>query len=74
MRYIDKFPDMEYVFDERDGIIRTTRYVVCCVCGATTEFIELNYEDSFCSEECVAEMDRRAYDSCRCTKAVTDDF
>ena len=44
---------------EGDLLIRTRRSLVCCVCGAQTEFIEICYEAPFCSEECVAEMDRR---------------
>ena len=67
MKFIDKYHNMSYANGtipvECDGIIRSTRELCCCACGAPTEFIEINYEDSFCSEECVAEMDRRC-DEC----------
>lgn len=32
----------------------------CCVCGKPTQFIEINYQAPFCSDECVAEMDRQS--------------
>lgn len=60
MKYIDKFPDMKPIFDECEGIIRGGDMKPCIVCGRPTEFIEINYEARLCSEECVAEMDRRA--------------
>lgn len=63
MRYIDKFPDMKPIFDERENIIRGESIKPCIVCGCSTEFIEVNYEARLCSEECVAEMDRRAIDA-----------
>lgn len=75
MKFIDKYHNMSYANGtipvECDGIIRSTRELCCCVCGAPTEFIEINYEDSFCSEECVAEMDRRseAYAKENCNEA-----
>lgn len=61
MKYVDKFPDMKYIDEERDGVIRGRTQRPCCVCGWETEFVEINYEAPFCSEECVAEMDRRSY-------------
>lgn len=75
MKFIDKYHNMSYANGvipvECDGIIRASREMACCVCGAPTEFIEINYEDSFCSEECVAEMDRRseAYAKENCNEA-----
>lgn len=60
MKYIDKFPDMKPIFDEREGIIRGQSNMLCCVCSQNTEYIEINYEAPFCSEECVAEMDKRS--------------
>lgn len=60
MKYIDKFPDMEPIFDEREGMIRGGDMKPCIVCGCPTEFIEINYEARLCSEECMAEMDRCA--------------
>ena len=63
MKFLEKYPNMLYadgaVSDERDGVIRSRRDLACCVCGEPTEYIDLDYEDSFCSEECVAEMDER---------------
>lgn len=60
MKYIDKFPDMECVVDERENVIRGVLKKPCCVCGEATEFVEINYEARFCSEECLAQMDERS--------------
>lgn len=66
MKYIDKFPDMKPIFphfEERENMIRGHYEKPCIICGSPTEFIEINYEARLCSEECVAEMDRRANDA-----------
>ena len=60
MKYADKFPDMKPISDVCEGMIRGGDMKPCIVCGRPTEFIEINYEGRLCSEECVAEMDRRA--------------
>lgn len=60
MKYIDKFPNMKYIDDIFDGMLRGQRPHPCIICGELTEFVEINYEAHFCSEECVAKMDERA--------------
>ena len=50
MKYVDKFPDMKYIDEEQDGVIRGRTQRSCCVCGWETEFVEINYEAPFCSE------------------------
>lgn len=32
----------------------------CCICGKPTQFIEINYQAPFCSDECIAEMDKQS--------------
>lgn len=58
MKYIDKFPDMKPIFEERENIIRSNHAFPCCICGSICDYVEINYEAHFCSEECVAEMDK----------------
>ena len=60
MKYSDKFPNMKYIDDVCDGMLRGQRPQPCVICGELTEFVEINYEAHFCSEECVAKMDRIA--------------
>ena len=60
MLYADKYPDMDAITDERDGIIRGFSSSPCYICGKPSQYIELNYEATFCSEECLAEMDLRS--------------
>ena len=65
MKYSDKFPDMVCIDDVCEGIMRGRSVRPCIVCGSLTEYIEINYEARLCSEECVAEMDRRAAESAK---------
>lgn len=54
MKYIDKYPDMKPIHDERNGIIKCdAKYGKCHYCKNPTEFVEINYEAPFCSEECL---------------------
>ena len=63
MKYADKFPDMKPILDVCENMIRGGDTKPCLICGSPTEYIEINYEARLCSEECVAEMDRRADDA-----------
>lgn len=58
MLYEKKYPRMKRL-EERDGIMRGTSKEACCVCGRLTEFVEINYEAYFCSEECLAVFENR---------------
>lgn len=40
------------------GIMRSNQKSPCCVCGEPTEFVEINYEASFCSPECMKEFEK----------------
>lgn len=60
MKYKDKYPSMIPISEERDNIIRSRSEQPCCVCGRLTEYVEINYEAFFCSEECLAVMDTRS--------------
>ena len=57
MKYKDKYPYMQPISEEHNNIIRCREQRRCCVCGHLTEYVEINYEAFFCSEECLAVMD-----------------
>lgn len=59
-RDISKYQKMNSIDDEILGIIKSNIECPCGVCGDLTPFIEINYEGYFCSEECIAEMDRQS--------------
>ena len=59
MKFAQKYPNIERIIDEFDGVFRGFYQRPCCVCGLSTEYLEVNYMAPFCSEECVAEMDER---------------
>lgn len=40
------------------SIMRQSKKQPCCVCGEHTEFVEINYEASFCSPECMKEFEK----------------
>lgn len=74
MKYDILYPAMRPIVDEKHGVIRGTEKCPCGVCGEPTEYIEINYEGYFCSEECLNEMDRRAAEDGRRTGTWPDVF
>ena len=57
MKFIDKFSSMKKIDEVQGSIMRSTESKPCSICGEMTEYIEINYEGYFCSEECVKKMD-----------------
>lgn len=61
MKYKDKFQDMVPIHDERECIILGTQDIPCYICKELTRFVEINYESSFCSEECMDRFEDTIY-------------
>lgn len=59
-KFSDMHPNMKCILEECHGVIRGRSKYPCTICGCMTEYIEINYEAPFCSEDCIWEMDRRA--------------
>lgn len=57
MKYKDLYPDMKLIHDEVKGIIRGSPRP-CHWCKEPTEYVEINYEGHFCSEECMADFEK----------------
>lgn len=57
MKFIDKYPMMEPISEECNGIMRGRGIAKCCICHQPTDFIEINYEAYICSEECLNKLD-----------------
>ena len=54
MKFSEKYPNLKHLEDTREGIMRVNGLPHrCCVCGKLTNYIEINYEAPFCSEECL---------------------
>ena len=53
MKFADKFSNMIPIVEERESIMRGLRKKPCCMCGKPTEFIDVDAESYFCSEECM---------------------
>lgn len=64
MKFKRKYPNLQFN-EEADGILKGRHIAACEVCGELTDYIEMNYEAYFCSDECVKEMDRRATEQIR---------
>ena len=60
MKFKDKYPDIELIHDDRDGIIRGMGGA-CRLCKEPTEYVEINYEAPFCSEECIFEFEEKLF-------------
>ena len=65
MKFKDLYPDMTPIFDERKGIIRSYSTdeencgpAPCHWCKELTEYVEINYEAPFCSEECLLNFEK----------------
>ena len=57
MKFADKYPNLRPIVDECNSLIRARNTGICCICGAETDYCEINYEAYFCSEECLKVMD-----------------
>ena len=58
MCFEEKFKDIESGEITTDGChLRSDRYGQCYMCKKPCEFIEINYEAYFCSEECEHEFE-----------------
>ena len=57
MRFEEKYWYLTPDSPETDGLIVAKTPHTCCICGRPTRFIEINYEDAFCSDECVEKLE-----------------
>lgn len=62
MMFSEKYPHMRPIVDEKNNIMRGDP-APCSICGRWTEYIEINYEAHFCSEECLRKMDELSKDN-----------
>ena len=54
MKFSEKYPGRGHLEEVDIGIMRVNGSPHrCCVCGKLTNYIEINYEAPFCSEECL---------------------
>lgn len=63
MKFDLKYPDMQEIHDERNGIIKGRIPVKCHMCEDKTQYVDINYECHLCSEECVAKLDQLVEES-----------
>ena len=68
MKFIDKYPTMKPIAEERNGIMRGRGIAKCCICHQPTDFIEINYEAYICSDECLNKMDDLYFDALKSRK------
>lgn len=62
MKYSKKYPNMAPILEEEKGVIRGEQPEPCHYCGEDTEYIDINYEARFCSEECLEEFEEDTFD------------
>lgn len=48
------------VGDAADDLLKGAEVGKCFVCGKPTQFVEINYEEYFCSSECLHEFEMKA--------------
>jgi hypothetical protein len=54
------FPYAKHLEEVLEGLIYSNVVGLCFACGYPTHFIEINYQDYFCSDECVNKIDQEA--------------
>ena len=57
MKFSEKYPNMKPIHEEIDAIIRGTTLKPCHWCKSPTEYVDINYEGPFCSDECLYEFE-----------------
>lgn len=57
MKFSEKYPDMKPIEEVHGCIMRSYEKRPCSICKELTEYVEINYEGHFCSEECLHIMD-----------------
>jgi hypothetical protein len=58
VKYKDLYPNMEKIYEEKDGTIRGSEEKPCHWCKQSTEYVDINYEAPFCSQECVYNFEK----------------
>ena len=51
MKFSQKYPNLK-PFEEAGNVMRSTTIDNCHMCGALTNFVDLDFECYICSEEC----------------------
>lgn len=57
MKYKDKYPNLKEIYEDIDGIIKGSKEKECTTCKELTQYIEINYEAPFCSDECLSNFE-----------------
>lgn len=59
MKYDNTYPDMKPIYDEQNGIIRSNVPKPCHLCEENTEYVNINYEAHFCSDDCLIKFENK---------------
>lgn len=54
------FPYAKHLEEVREGLIWVNDIGPCFICGRLTHFADLDYQDYFCSDECIDIINREA--------------
>ena len=61
MTWAEKYASLQ-TWEQRGSIFRAPTSVLCEVCGRPTEFIDMDYEAAFCSDDCLKEFEKELND------------
>lgn len=65
MKYSVQLSGLKNLEVSDENIMRAVGHAYpCTVCGELTEFVEINYEAPFCSDECLALYDEEMNEAC----------
>lgn len=61
MKYKDLYPNLKPVFEQANdpyaNVIKGSSYNPCHVCKELTDYVDIDYEATFCSQECLKKFE-----------------
>lgn len=65
MKFRDKYPDAKYADTVEYSIMKGSKKDNCYICGALTDFIDMDFECPICSEECMDKINEEFFKALR---------
>lgn len=61
MKFSEKYPNAKPGQEVETGVLYGSQSDNCANCGWLTNFVELNYQAHFCSDECIEAFDNEVF-------------
>lgn len=65
MKYKDLYPNLKPIFEEANdpyaNVIKGSQEKPCHWCEEPTEYVDIDYESHFCSQECLKNFEQKCH-------------